>query len=157
MEGTNETKGLVDVNFELIAWLIDEVKPENTSRLASINTFLRAKFATTIDNLSPGQGASSTRILEILKQEGMRPLATNLSGTAYIDECRAVGVPTPPDWGSSQWGIGLVSGIRIDLLSPFALEIVQSRSKADYQPFASVSAFENPSCRSRSQLRGGTI
>ncbi len=30
-------------------------------------------------------------------------IATTASGQAYIDECRAAGVPIPPDWGSNSW------------------------------------------------------
>ena len=104
MQGTKcDEQGLVDVNFALIDWLIDEVQPENASGLASINTLLHATFATTSDELSPGQGASSTRMLEIPKQEGMQRLATELSGQAYIDECEAAGVPIPQDPIPTDW------------------------------------------------------
>lgn len=104
MQGTKcDEQGLVDVNFALIDWLIDEVQPENASRLASINTFLHAKFATIIDSLLPGQGAATTRMLETLTQEGMQRAATELSGPAYIAECASVGVPRPPDPLPTDW------------------------------------------------------
>lgn len=98
----------VHVNSILIAWLIKRVKPENTSGLVSINNFLRANFATSNGDQSSEKNASnaaSKRMLEILRQESQTTLssAANSSGTAYIKECRAAGVPIPPDWGSADW------------------------------------------------------
>lgn len=97
------------INHALIAWLIKKVEPENGGTLASANVFLLNQYLTST-SIVTGQRSHRFRpnlpkeILEELKDEDPPPFTgTELGGTAYIDECRAAGVPTPPDWGSPQW------------------------------------------------------
>ena len=87
------------VNSALIAWLIDAVKPRDAAHLASKNGALRNK----IFRISAQQAAKpiSKELLRVLDEEGLIKFlsATTAGGAAYIQECLANGVPTPPDWG----------------------------------------------------------
>lgn len=118
----------VYANHAWIRWLIAAVNPPNATRLASINAFLRNQYiAKTNPKFKP-----SPRLIQLLPKAGDNPgrngdasgsddglgygdrhastsstptflMNTNASGAAYIAECQANGVPTPPDWGSGQW------------------------------------------------------
>jgi hypothetical protein len=95
------------INYALITWLIKKVEPENGSTLASANVFLLDKYLATTSVLTRQRRsklALPKEVLEEFKDEDPPPYTgTELGGTAYIDECRAAGVPTPPDWGYPQW------------------------------------------------------
>lgn len=109
-------------NHAWIRWLIAAVNPRRASTLASINAFLRHQYiARTNAKFRP-----SPRLLQLLPKGGDGPgqnghgdgeglghaappdappvlMNTTASGPAYIAECLANGVPTPPDWGSGAW------------------------------------------------------
>jgi hypothetical protein len=57
--------------------------------------------------LSPLSYQKPVLLESMLVAEGLEPeddaFATDSGGQAYIDECNALGVPTPPTWGSSEW------------------------------------------------------
>jgi len=101
----------------LIAWLIARVEPEDASKQVGINNLLLFKFDNSVvlrQGTVRSQFILPKRVLDLLDDEDMGLLSpqlsgrsTQLSGTAYIDECRAIGVPIPPKWpglaGSSEW------------------------------------------------------
>jgi hypothetical protein len=99
------TADRIHANAALITWLIDRVQPAEAPRLASINTALARQLAFG-RAAGPDKGsAPSAAMQRNLDGEALRsPLAvTQASGQAYIDECKAAGVPIPPDWGHLDW------------------------------------------------------
>jgi len=113
-------------NHAWVRWLIAAVNPPRASTLSSINAFLRQEYF----ELTNPKFRPSPRLLELLPKPGDSPgqhdaangngdglgygdshssdtptfiMNTNASGPAYIAECQANGVPTPPDWGSGAW------------------------------------------------------
>lgn len=101
----------VFITSALIEWLIDEVGPPDASNLSSINALLRQRLLADDDApVSPAPYQPSRRALDSLRREGVQrrspapaALATNLSGSAYVNQCLNEGVPIPPNWGSAQW------------------------------------------------------
>ena len=93
----------VFIDGALTSWLIDQVQPARAGLLASISSALRWEYS----NLVGKTFTPPARMLEALKQEKPGGVtiqrSTGTSGTAYIDACRAAGVPIPPDWGTSGW------------------------------------------------------
>jgi hypothetical protein len=96
-------------NAELIAWLLDAVKPKHSAKLASINNTLRRQL---------GEGGKvSPGMLKVLQGEGLQrestsgarklgaiaDFATSKGGQDYINQCASVGVPIPPTWGTAGW------------------------------------------------------
>jgi hypothetical protein len=89
------------LNAFLAKWLIDQVKPAKASELASISSALHSEYS----RLEPEAAPLSSRLQKLLEEEHLvsAPAATGLGGAAYLDACKAAGVPVPPPWGSSQW------------------------------------------------------
>jgi len=90
----------------LVDWLIKEVNPANAGDLAAHNAVLqRALTFPAAQTDAPFDVPAA--LTQLLTEEGLAGDATLLStssgGQAYIDECKAAGVPTPPKWGTSQW------------------------------------------------------
>jgi hypothetical protein len=97
-------------NSALIGWLLDNTRPSEHARLASINAALR-------ERMTDG-GTASPRILAALAREGLAAgtlqrrgpggafktnTVTTAGGADYIDECAAAGVPIPPAFGAPGW------------------------------------------------------
>lgn len=100
----------IHVNAEVINWLIKEVAPANSPQLNSINSFLHNKYGQLLAkdiSTSNFKFSPPPSLSDALKRQGfdlsVAVPKTNLSGQAYINECRAQGVPVPPDWGSNLW------------------------------------------------------
>ncbi|HTV22573.1 MAG TPA: FG-GAP-like repeat-containing protein, partial [Polyangiaceae bacterium] len=104
------------IDAALLSWLAQEVAPIEGAALTGKLNLLKLK----VEALAPSPGlspfaaqnaASSAALLEtMLIAEGLEEdpdaaalFATDSEGQAYIEECRSLGVPIPPDWGSSQW------------------------------------------------------
>jgi hypothetical protein len=96
---------LVHANAALIAGLIAQVGPADAARWASLNAALRDRL-TARGGPAPSE-AMARRLADDAAAAAAPALApaaaTGTSGAAYIDECRAAGVPIPPDWGSPAW------------------------------------------------------
>ena len=102
----------VHANAEVIVELISDIASPDTGHIATINAVLHKKYgelmAKRLGRLNPAKKfLPSARLLKTLKRRGfgtgVAALTTNLGGQAYIDQCRAEGVPIPPAWGSPQW------------------------------------------------------
>lgn len=102
----------VHINTEAINRLIKEVNPSNKAQLNAINTTLHEKYGKALAKsnnipIKKFKFMPSTSLADALKKNGFDLSVTipktNLSGQAYVSECRAQGVPIPPDWGNSSW------------------------------------------------------
>uniref|UniRef100_C6E3R5 Uncharacterized protein n=1 Tax=Geobacter sp. (strain M21) TaxID=443144 RepID=C6E3R5_GEOSM len=96
------------VNAALLGWLLEAVKPEDAARIGSKNSALLERFVRFrdggLEEVPNGGGPVRKDLVALLWREGLLTfLSTNLGGPAYIEQCRAAGVPVPPDWGSSSW------------------------------------------------------
>ena len=91
-------------NAALIDWLIDGVKPTAAPWLASKNNTLRDRIVPDPKDPAVVSLDLQERLQAELGERSPAPsLTTGNSGAAYINECRAAGVPIPPDWGSPLW------------------------------------------------------
>lgn len=76
-----------ELNAIVLDQLIQALRPEDETKLRIFNNFLRTRL-----RMEDGTFETTTA-----------GLATSNSGAAYLAECAANGVPTPPDWGSPLW------------------------------------------------------
>jgi hypothetical protein len=105
-------------NSALIEWLIKEVKPANADEFSGKIKLLKQKLTSPGFQTDPSVNINNVKPFELPKalknlliEEGLAGnggggialFSTTLGGAAYINECNAAGVPTPPDWGTSQW------------------------------------------------------
>jgi hypothetical protein len=90
-------------NSALIDWLIKEVNPPNASTLFGVNALLRQRFTESFELPDAFKSLLAEEDLTESRGSVIASLATTLGGAAYIQECANAGVPTPPDWGTSQW------------------------------------------------------
>lgn len=89
---------------------LDEINPDQAHWLRGKNNLLKTHLRKNLEGAERGKAFKpNAEVSELLKSYQKKPdptargFSTMLSGQAYIDECAANGVPTPPDWGSSQW------------------------------------------------------
>jgi hypothetical protein len=88
----------------LIEWLIGAVAPADAAQLDGHNQILRN--AALLGAAADAPFEVPAALTALLTREGLVEVAekgTGASGEAYINECRAAGVPIPPDWGSPVW------------------------------------------------------
>jgi FG-GAP-like repeat len=82
---TNANAGLID-------FLVDAVKPEDATFIKDANGFFKnALIPDSVVGAPSANGVSGTT----------QALGTGNSGTAYMNECVAAGVPRPPTWGTT--------------------------------------------------------
>jgi hypothetical protein len=106
------------INSALIEWLIKEVKPASSDALSGKLKLLKQKLTSPSFQADPSVNIKEVKPFELpdalkdlLLEEGLVEsggsgtvlFSTTLGGAAYINECNGAGVPTPPDWGTSQW------------------------------------------------------
>ena len=108
-EGRNwDQQSTAYIKAEFIDWLLAEVQPSNAGVIKGKIGLLKLK------SLKSGQ--PSDEVKRLLSDEGIvgKPIAVSATppavhfstlagGAAYLAECTANFVPTPPDWGTSQW------------------------------------------------------
>jgi len=90
----------------VIEWLLDELDSPNLHDVHGKNKLIQQYLQRRL--FPPAKGARFVPPIALTDVLGMGggvvPLASSLpERQAYIAECLACGVPTPPDWGSPQW------------------------------------------------------
>jgi hypothetical protein len=105
-------------NAALIDWLLDQTREsapsEDAERVSGHNVLLRNAVTSEAGIAGAWDAAEYVppqRLRDQLAAEGVTPteraftaqIATSAGGAAYINECRAAGVPIPPSWGTSGW------------------------------------------------------
>jgi hypothetical protein len=96
------------VNSALLGWLVETVKPRDAAQIGSKNSALLERFVRfregELEEVPNGGGPVRSDLVALLWREGLLTfLSTNAGGPAYIEQCRAAGVPIPPDWGNPNW------------------------------------------------------
>jgi hypothetical protein len=97
------------VNVTLLHSLVDIVKPQDAAGLLAKNAAMVDRFTGMRDGepavKNTQAGNIGKTVADALKREKpfSQAKATLAGGAAYIEECRKVGVPIPPDWGSPSW------------------------------------------------------
>jgi hypothetical protein len=89
-------------NSALLAWLVEEVKPDDGTYLLSKDFTLRNRVLAA----AGGKAALSAPLFTRLEASGLIGLlapAAKGGGTDYIERCRAAGVPIPDHWDPADW------------------------------------------------------
>ncbi|NTX53512.1 hypothetical protein [Myxococcus sp. CA039A] len=107
---TSQVEDEVLANALYIDWLNDTLRPEDFTRIRSLNGALRMHYLKRMSTSKVGRdeqhetkgvGADVARKLEA---QGIKTFSiTENSGEAYIRECAAAGVPIPPPMFSAGW------------------------------------------------------
>lgn len=99
---------------QLLLWLLDQAGAETNGELAGrvrlFQWLLGFEDPVAKDGAYQATEELQFRLLQ-LQPNNFTPFSTESLGDAYIAECNASGVPTPPDIGSSQWQKSLSNGV----------------------------------------------
>lgn len=121
----------------LLQSYLAQLQPADAGQVASIDAALRHRLAQTIGtsragstDVSDRELVPSPRLQRLLDRSRPSLLRSTLQGgAAYINECRAAGVPIPPDWGSASWvSRGVLDNEFISAASEAEVFVFQSTS-----------------------------
>lgn len=101
-------------NATLLDWFLQETRPSNYADLRSKAKFLKRylQFEMPVGNRPASLGIQKRftateglrkQLIDARLLEEVSSADTQASREAYIKDCAAAGVPTPPDWGDARW------------------------------------------------------
>lgn len=86
----------------LVDWLLARTSIDAMGAIAGKNNLLKYTIRSRVFANKKFAPPAELAVLGRREQPAQR-FSTLNEGAAYLAECAAAGVPTPPDWGSSQW------------------------------------------------------
>lgn len=95
------------LNAAQLSWLLQNARVPNVEHVTSVHTALWGLVRPDVGKATPDEKpfrVAPDLYERLLPRIRLFPLyATPTGGPEYVEECRKVGVPLPPDWGSPQW------------------------------------------------------